>query len=173
MQPLDFPVSKQSLGGFSRVDGAVVQPQMRGNIRVTLERQRLTPGPEISPTHAALLEPHAERLQIEVTAANTIEARTCAGLHLMSMGLPFGRPGLRQGRIFGEATFITKEYPHKAGRFLCQMHLNFLADRFKPLGVSFFLNCSASFESSCLRVSRYRPRRSARSFRSWEPAFLP
>jgi hypothetical protein len=173
MQPLGLPVGKQGLGSFCSVDGAVIQSQMRGNAWVALAHQRLTPGSEIGTTHTALLEPHADWFQIKITAAGTIEPRTCTRLHLMSMGLPFGRPSLRQGRVFGEATFITKQYPHKAGSFLCQMHLNFLTDFFKPQGVSFFLNCSASFESSCLRVSRYQPRRNVRSSRSWGPTSLP
>ena len=108
VQSLCRPIGKQGLGGFGGVDGAVVQPQMRWNVRVALGRQRFCPSPEIGTIDAPFLEPHADGFEIEVTAPDTIETGTRAGLHLMGMWLTFGCPCLCQWRVFREATFIAE-----------------------------------------------------------------
>jgi hypothetical protein len=172
MQPLGRPLGKQGLGGLGGVDGAVVQPQMRWNVRIALGRQSVPPGPEICAAHTPLLEPHAHRFEIEVTAPDAIEPGACAGLHLMGMRLTFGRPGLRRWRVFREAALIAEKNTNKTGSFLSQMCLNVFAGLLKPLGVSLFLSCSVFSENSCPRASMCRPKRSARSFRSWAPVFL-
>ena len=80
----------------------------------------------------------------------------------MGMWLTFGCPCLRQWRVFRETALIAKQNTDKARSFLRQMHFNVFADLLKPLGVSLFLSCTGSFESSCPRASRYRPKRSVR-----------
>lgn len=118
MQALGRPLGKQCLGGFGGVDGAVVQPQMRWNLRIALGRQSAPPGPEICAAHTPFLEPHAHGFEIEVTAPDAIEPGACAGLHLMGMRLSFGCPGLCQWRVFREAAFIAEKNTDKTCCFL-------------------------------------------------------
>lgn len=145
---------------------------MRWNARIALGSQSIAPCPEICSAHAPLLEPHTDGLEIEVAAPDAIEPDARTGLHLMGMWLTFGCPCLRQWWIFSKPALIAEQHADKTGSFLRQMCLNFFADLLKALGVSLFLSCTEFVESSCLRVSMYRPMRSARSSRSWAPAFL-
>ena len=81
-----------------------------------------------------------------------IEPGARTGLHLMGVWLTFGCPCLSQWWIFSKPALISEQHPHKARCFLSQMHLNVLAGLLKSLGVSLFLSCTGSFESSCLRA---------------------
>src|SRR5450830_859191 len=122
------------------------------NVWIASGRQSIPPGPEIRAAHTPLLEPHADGVEIEVTAPDAIKPGACAGLHLMGMRLTFRSPGLRQWRVFRETTFITEQHTDKARSFLRQMHFNVFAGSLKPLGVSLFLSCTGFFESSCPRA---------------------
>lgn len=145
---------------------------MRWNNRIALGGQGVTPGPEICAAHAPLLEPHAHGVEIEIAAPDPIESGARSGLHLMGMGLTFGCPRLCQWWVFRETALIAEQHTDKARSFLIQMCFKVFAGLLKPLGVSLFLSCTGSFESSCPRASGYQPRRSVRSSHSWAPAFL-
>ena len=125
---------------------------MRWNAGIALSSQRITPCPEICAAHAPLLEPHADGFEVEVAAPDAIEPGARTGLHLMGVWLTFGCPCLSQWWIFSKPALISEQHPHKARCFLSQMHLNVLAGLLKSLGVSLFLSCTGSFESSCLRA---------------------
>lgn len=172
VQSLGRPLGEQGLGGLGCVNRSVVQPQMRWNTGITLGRQGVTPRPEICAAHTPLLEPHADGLEVEVTASDAIEPGARASLHLMGMGLTFGCPRLCCGRVFREAALVPEQNAHKARRFQSQMNLNLAADLLKFLGISFFLGCIGSAENSCPHALKYQIKRNARSSRSWAPALL-
>jgi hypothetical protein len=111
---------------------------MRWYFQIAFGRQGVTPRPEICAAHTPLLEPHADGFEVEVTASDAIEPGARASLHLMGVGLTFGCPHLRCGRVFREAALVAEKNADKARNFQSQMNFNLAADLLKFLGVSFF-----------------------------------